>query len=703
MVSCFFIFGIFVVSADSLKDGIIMRFLSAEGLIITSLGIYFLSGLTGLVLYRKNKISTILCSGLCALAAVFAGSGALIHLLGTPKMLFLGSFPAGILNVAMEWKLDHLSAFFVFALSVLVFCVSIYSTGYLSHYGEGRSLGVLHFCLALFVLSMMLVFLSANAICFYIAWEIMALVSYFLVIFEVEKEENRKAGTLYVVMTHIATALLLIGFMVVYHYTGSFDLHQTAMNMPGAAKSLVFVLFLVGFGTKAGMIPLHIWLPYAHPAAPSNVSALMSGIMIKTAIYGMIRFIMGVLGADTFWWGGLVLFLGIVAAVLGVAYAFMEKNIKRLLAYSSVENIGIILMGLGVSMMASSRGDGLIAGLGLTAALLHAFNHTLFKGGLFLGAGSIQYACHTKDMEQLGGLIRKMPVTAALLLCFSLAVSSLVPFNGFIGEWLILQSLFGSIGAGQGIENVLVILGVAGLGLAGALAASCFVKFFGIGFLGLPRSEHSLHAKEVPLSMQLGMSILAALCLFIGIFPLAGVLVADRVSASLLGASVMPHIHGGFFTAFASLALSESRVEPLYFVLFLALVMGIAWLGIRALGGPCLERKYGTWDCGCSGLSSRMQYTATGFSKPVKIVFRMLYRPTKHFAVTGEQTYHPDSMEYHTGMESIFEKYIYRPLYRRAKAISRKTKFRVQTGNIHSYLVYIFAAVLILMAYNRFA
>ena len=239
---------------------------------------------------------------------------------------------------------------------------------------------------------MIFVFTSSNAVFFYIAWEAMSLLSYFLVIFESERIENQRAGTLYIVMTHIATAFLLIGFMISYSYTKSFDLFGNSDAIPDGAKTMIFILFLLGFGTKAGAIPVHIWLPYAHPAAPSNVSALMSGIMIKTAIYGLIRFVLDFLGIQQAWWGGLLIGLGIISAVLGVAYALMEHDLKRLLAYHSVENIGIILIGLGVSFTALAQGSQLIGSLALTASILHTLNHTLFKGGLFLGAGSIHYA-----------------------------------------------------------------------------------------------------------------------------------------------------------------------------------------------------------------------------------------------------------------------------------------------------------------------
>ena len=664
--------------------------------------LYVLSALAGLVLSKSPLLSNIVCSGICVTAALAGGLASVLQICFSDRITEIGPFRSSIPFLSFGLKMDGLSAFFILALSVLVLCVSIYSVGYLSHYCGKRPLGLFHFLYAMFILSMMLVLTSSSTVFFYMAWELMSLVSYFLVIFESEKEENRKAGTLYIVMTHVATAFLLAGFMIIYSYTGSFDIFGSSDAIPEGAKNIIFIFFLVGFGTKAGVIPVHIWLPYAHPAAPSNVSALMSGIMIKTAIYGLVRFVIGFLGVTHVWWGVLVLSIGIVSTVLGVAYALMEHNIKRLLAFHSVENIGIILIGIGVSMTATANGNIFIAALALVAALFHTFNHALFKGGLFLGAGSIQFSCHTKDIEELGGLIKKMPVTALFVLCFSLAISAIVPFNGFVSEWLTFQSLFASITQGQAAINILSIIGVAALGMAGALAAACFVKLFGIAFLGLPRSEHAENAVEVPTSMNAGMGILAALCLAIGILPLAALQFVDKAVSALSGVSVLEQLHGGLLIAYSSLEFKGGTISPVSALVALVLIV-LAALGlIRIIGGKYAERKYGTWDCGFKGLTPRMQYTATGFSKPLKIVFKILYRPSHKLEVTGDLAYHPETMEYSTTTESIFENYIYRPLYATAKLISIKTKFRVQTGSIHKYLLYIFAAVLILMVYNRF-
>ncbi|WP_088228340.1 proton-conducting transporter membrane subunit [Desulfosporosinus sp. FKB] len=683
--------------------------LYVRNLFLMSVLLYVLGAAASALIYffrkpdKTGMTGSFLVNAFCIVASGLGGAAAVAKILFAVNPLELINLSSAIPFISLEMNLDNLSAFFVLALSVLVFSVSIYSIGYLSHYNGKRNIGLFNLLYTMFILAMIGVLTSANTVCFYIFWEAMSLFSYFLVVFEAEKEENTKAGTVYIVMTHIATALLLIGFVIIYSYTKSFALNANTMAIPGIVKNIVFVLFLIGFGTKAGVIPLHIWLPHAHPAAPSNVSALMSGIMIKTAIYGLVRFVLCYLGIQNTWWGIVILILGVLSAVLGVAYALMEHNIKRLLAFHSVENIGIILIGLGVSFIAFAQHHQIVGGLALTAALLHTFNHTLFKGGLFLGAGAIQYAAHTKNIEDLGGLIKTMPLTALFVLCFSLAISAIVPFNGFVSEWLTYQSLFANILPEHIGLNFLAVLAVAALALTGALAAACFVKLFGISFLGLPRSEQAAKAQDVPATMTLGMGILAALCLGIGLFPLTMIKLLDKVVFSVGGGSIYGQLQGGFMLAYYPLTISVNSISPLAFILALGAIILLALIVIRIVGGKYIERRYGTWDCGFEALNSRMQYSATGFSKPIKIVFRALFRPVRKTIVEGDSMYHPESIMYSTTVTSIFEDYLYEPLYRALLRFSKRTKFRVQTGSIHNYLLYIFALVLLLMLYNRFA
>lgn len=669
----------------------------------TSVVLYLLGAIISLVLMKLHKLCNIISNLIYIIAAAFGAVVSIIYILSENSPININIFESTIPFMVMNVRIDKLSAIFLLVLSVLVLCVSIYSIGYTSHYYGKRNVGLFNFLYSTFIVSMIFVLTSANAVFFYISWEAMSLLSYFLVIFESEHEENQKAGTLYIIMTHIGTAFLLIGFMIIYSYTNSFDIVVGSAAIPEFAKNIVFIMFLIGFATKAGAIPLHIWLPRAHPAAPSNVSALMSGIMIKTAIYGLVRFALCYFVTPNTWWGVLILCIGIVSAVIGGAYALMEHNIKRLLAYSSAENIGIILIGLGVCFIAFAQNNLFLGEMALVAALFHSFNHTLFKGGLFLGAGAIQYATHTKNMEKLGGLIKTMPITALFILCFSLAVSSIVPFNGFVSEWLTYQALFANIACGQAGINILSILAVAALGLVGALAAACFVKLFGISFLGRPRSNHATNAKEVPISMNIGMGLLAALCLAVGLFPLPVLKLIDKVAFSLVGRSILEQLHGGFIVAYYSLDISGRSISPAVILFTIVGVILLALLIIRIIGGKYRERTCGTWDCGFEALNSRMQYSASGFSKPIKIVFKILFRPSRRTVVTGDLPYHPESIEYTTASEPIFEKYIYNPACVIIENFSRRTKFRVQTGSIHNYLIYIFVTVLVLMIYNMIA
>ena len=682
-----------------------MDFFFPDSLFYLSSLLYIAAAFAAIVFLKQQKLCTFLSQSICIIASIIGATASTIYILSGKDTIILQPFHSSIPFVSIHITIDPLSGFFVLILSILVCCVSLYSIGYLSHYYGKRNVSVFHVLYATFILSMMLVFTASNAIFFFMAWEAMAVISYFLVVFESEHKENLQGGLLYIVMTHIGTAFLIVAFMMMFKYTGTFDLSGTSELIPSNIKNMMFLCFLIGFGTKAGVIPLHIWLPYAHPAAPGNISALMSGVMIKTAIYGMLRFIFIYLGIEATWWGTIILVIGMVSAILGVLYAFIEPNIKKILAYSSIENMGIIFIGIGVSFIAFSKGFSYIGALALIAILLHCLNHALFKGSLFLGVGSIHYATHTKNLENLGGLIKVMPLTAVLFLGGALSISAIVPFNGFISEWLIYQSIFASILPDEAGLSITFILAVATLALAGALAAACFIKLFGISFLGLPRSKLASQAKEVPLVMNIGSGILVTLCLFGGLFPLIFLNFIDKVVVNMTGTTILGQLQGGFFFAYYPLEINGSgnRISPFILFLVLLALIVVALLILRILGGNYVERRYGTWDCGFNVLNSRMQYSATAFSKPIKIVFKIIFKSTKDLKIIGDPPYHPDSIEYTIKTESVFEKYIYIPLLIWTTSLSRRLKFMIQTGSVHTYLLYIFMAVLVLMLYNRIA
>lgn len=668
-----------------------------------SIFIYLAAVMAALFFYGNEKISTLISQGLCMVASLFGVVSSLMQILSGGEQMVLQPFHSSIPYLDVTVSMDSLSAFFVLILSILVFCISLYSIGYLSHYFGKRNVSVFHVLYVAFILSMLFVFTAANAVFFFMAWEAMAIISYFLVVFESEHADTRKAGLIYIVMTHISTALIMIAFMIMLKYTGSFDINGSSTSIPDHMKNVMFLLFLIGFGTKGGIAPMHIWLPHAHPAAPGTVSALMSGVMIKTAIYGMIRFILMFLGVEVAWWGYLILALGAFSALFGVLYAFIAKNIKRMLAHSSIENMGIIFVGIGISFIAFSKGSIAVGSLALLAALLHSFNHALFKGSLFLGVASIHYATHTKSLENLGGLIKLMPVTSVFFLGGALSLSAIVPFNGFISEWLTYQSIFASIALGNSLQNIIMMLTAAVLAMTGALAAASMIKLFGIAFLGRPRTDHASKAEEVPTVMNIGTGILVVLCLLGGLFPRAFLNILDPVVSGITGFSVADQLQGSFLAVYYPLTIQGNAISPLLVFISIAVLVLITLVMLRAIGGTYTERVYGTWDCGFKSLTARMQYSANAFSNPIKIVFGSFFKSSREFKVSGDAPYHPVSMEFTVTTESPFEKYIYVPLMIWITAKSHKLKLMIQTGSVHTYLLYIFIAVLVLMLYNKIA
>ena len=681
-----------------------MEATTAVSLFQTSIILFLVAAIVALICGKKHNISNVLSNLICMVAAVLGGIGAVIQLLPKAEPVEILNFTTTVPLLSLQMSVDKLSAFFVLTLCVLVLAVSLYSLGYVRHYYGKRNVGIFNCLYALFILSMFMVITADNTLFFFLCWEVMSVVSYFLVVFEHEKRDTVRAGTLYVIMTHVAAAFLMISFMVMFSYTGTFDMDADTSKVPLAIQNMVFVFLLLGFGTKAGIIPLHIWLPKAHPAAASNISALMSGVMIKTAVYGLLRFALEYLDACPTWWGVVIIILGMVAALLGIFYALMESNIKRLLAYSSIENIGIILMALGIAFLSYANGNQLIFALSLLACLLHTFNHALFKGGLFMGAGAVQYATHTKDLEELGGLMKKMPRTGFLMLIFSLAICAIVPLNGFVGEWLVYQSFFATIATGGVAFNIICILATVALAMTGALAVVCFVKLLGIGFLGSPRSKAAEEAKEVPMAMSLGMGLLAVLCIVIGVFPRGLIYFAQGVVMDLTGFSIIEQMQGDWFFTYCTLNFDMNNTYPLLIAGVLIAVLLLTMAVIRLVFGKKQDVTYNTWDCGFRAINPRMQYSAAGYTKPLRIVFRFLYRPKRRLIVEeGDAPYYPKSMEYRVETEQIFEKYFYEPLLVKLKELSARVRDLMQNGSTHRYLFYILLVVILLLIYNRVA
>lgn len=668
-----------------------------------SMLIVWLFGAFGSVLIHENERLAATWSMTCALLGSFFGVGSALAILFAGEG-FMVVFPPLLSVVVPSFFLDKLAAFFLFTISLIGALSSLYGYGYVRHFIGTYSIGGLGFFYNFFLIGLALVVSAHHALFFLIAWELMTLASYFLVVFERNKEENVAAGSRYFVMAHVGTACIILAFLLLYRATGSFDfgvIHSNIDSVSPLLLSGIFALALVGFGTKAGVVPLHVWLPSAHPAAPSFVSALMSGVMIKTGIYMFIRLFFDMFGSQPISYGVILLLAGALSSFLGVLYALTEHDIKRLLAYHSIENIGIILLGVGCAMIFRSQGALPLAILALTAALFHTLNHAIFKALLFLGAGSVVLSTHTRNIEAYGGLIRLMPYTALFFLVGSLAISGLPPFNGFASEWLTFQSLFAGITSAGGLLRVAFLFATASLAATGGLAALCFVKAFGTTFLARPRSAAAESACEAGLSLRAGMAMLALLTLFIG-------LSAGPVTHILTGVvhELAPFTDTGSALASteAALVLKNGFAEASLPLIFLALVLvALATFGAVALATRTRRAVVSrTWDCGTE-LGPRMEITATGFSRSIIMVFKSVLRPTTHIGYEYREaslSYLPAATSVEMGTNDLYQTYLYQPIERFFGMLSLRIR-KIQGGSVNLYVLYILLTVLALMFFTN--
>ena len=632
---------------------------------------------------------TRLAYGLVALIGIAAaglGGYGVVGGAGTLRLAWL--VPLG----GLELTLDPLGGLFLGLIGFAAVPASVYAMGYPDGDGRGR------FAYVVFVVSMCLVPLAANTMTFVIAWELMSLASYFLVLHDRESKESIRAAWIYAVMTHAGLACLLAGMLLLGADLGSLrfaDWRVSAPALDPTIRNAAFILLALGFAGKAGVIPLHVWLPLAHPAAPSHVSALMSGVMIKLGVYGLLRVSLDWLGSGPPWWGVALLIAGAVSSVIGVLYALVENDLKRLLAFSSIENIGIILLGIGSAVLYRIAGLEVLALLGLVAALYHTVNHAAFKALLFLGAGAVVHGTGTRNMEAMGGLIKRMPWTAASFLVGSAAIAALPPLNGFVSEWLTFLALFQNTRLDAVGQNVVFTLGIASLALTGGLAMACFVKAFGITFLALPRSDAAARAHEASPPMRLAMLALAAACVALGLGPTLVVPAFGSVAASLLrtapqatGGNWLTLRVSGEFASLSTMAIAGA----------IAVSLLVPLVAFRLVGASRRTRAYETWGCGRIMQTARMEYTATAFAHPFKRVFDFFYRPTKRLDIE----FHPESrffverIEYENPTRSIFDDWLYRPaldlLHSAARAVGA-----LQSGSANQYLAYILAALLLML------
>ena len=638
------------------------------------------SGFAALCCGRRAALSTWFGAGGAVVGCALAMVTAVMGMTGKTTAFYREwNVPGGSFSI----EADPLSSFFLVPILCLSALAAVYGAWYMRPHADSRRLGASWFFFNLLVASMAMVVVSRNAVLFLMFWEIMAISSFFLVTFEHEKPEVRDAGWTYLIASHLGTAFLLVFFLLAGKDSLDFD-----RFVAGAAPGLLFILAVIGFGTKAGFFPLHAWLPEAHPAAPSHVSALMSGVMIKTGIYGLLR-ALTFLGPPPAWWGWMLIAIGFTSGVLGVIFALAQHDLKRLLAYHSVENIGIIALGLGVGLLGISYGLPALAILGFAGGLLHVVNHALFKGLLFLGAGAVAHGAHTREIDHLGGLLKRMPWTGTAFLVGAAAICGLPPFNGFVSEFLIYLGAFEGVKAG-GHGTWIGITVIGGLALIGGLATACFAKAFGIVFLGEPRTSHAAQVHEAPVGMIVPMLSLATGCLVVGL----GGPVAIRLMAPVL-VQVTGLPEDSLFRALADTGglLGKISLAAGGLIFVMVIVAGLRWVLLRGRE----VRSAVTWDCGYARPSARMQYSASSFAQPLTHLFKWILCTKSEEHLPAE--IFPKIAAFETRTDDLARQRLYRPAFLgigRAASVLRV----IQHGRVNLYILYIAATLVVLLVWK---
>jgi hydrogenase-4 component B len=644
---------------------------------------------------RRRTMATGLLTAACGVGGVLAAAGVLAT--GHPVT---AEFPRLLPFAGLSFRLDPLGAVFVLAAGGVITATALYGIGYTRAHLSGRGFQAL---VPAFAMTLLLVPAANSMSTFLVFWELMALTSLLLVMAEQRRSPKaREAATWYGVMTHLGFIALLLMFslLVAHAGAGSFAaIGRTSSSMSPALRSLVFVLALIGFGSKAGMVPLHAWLPRAHPEAPSHISALMSGVMVKLGVYGIVRVGFGLLGGGPSWWWVALLVLGAASALFGILHALASTDLKAMLAYSTTENVGLILMGVGAAGLFTTTGHRILAAAALGAVLLHVINHAAFKALLFLAAGSVVHSTGERNLDRLGGLMRRMPVTGAMFALGAVAIAALPPLNGFASEWLLLQSLIRGADSRLVVVAVGVPLAIAVVALTAGLTAATFVKATGTGFLALPRSPEAAAATESPRSMLLGMGLLAGVCVFLGIG--VGVLGAGLGRAvAAVGGVTRPapfRVHGTTLSA-------PWQVVGTSMVLVVALVGGVAlvMLLVRVLPRGAQRRRAENWGCGRAQQTARMEYTASSFAEPLVRVFDDVLHPELDVDVTHpqESQYYVETIRMRRGITDAVEQRLYMPVLSGISAWGRWAR-RLQNGSVHRYLAYGFVALVVLLVATR--
>jgi formate hydrogenlyase subunit 3/multisubunit Na+/H+ antiporter MnhD subunit len=641
-------------------------------LLIAGILLMLAAGIAAAGLSRRPRAADAAFRALFGAGCVSSAVPAIQALVGTQS--FQLSFDATVPGGPWVFGIDALSALFVLTVVVVGVACALYGTTYLSRQRERRAVGVSHLFVAVLVASLVAVVTARAAVPFLIAWETMAIVAYALVVFEHEQSEVRRAGLLYLVAAHAALLALFAMFAAWGNGAPDLTFETLARRAPmlPAGGAVVLALALIGFGLKAGIVPLHFWLPEAHAAAPSHVSALLSGVVIKMGVYGLLR-VGALIGSPPAWWGWLLLLLGAASGILGVVWALAQHDLKRLLAFHSVENIGIILLGMGAGTLGVAYDVPAVAVLGFAGAALHTLNHALFKSLLFLGAGSVAHGTGTRAIDRLGGLARRMPGTAAAFLIGSAAIVGLPPLNGFLSEWLVLLSLLrASLATGSAR---IAVLAAASLGLIGALALACFAKVVGVIYLGVAREPSAAAAHESPRGMLGPMFGLAGICVAIGLLPLFVLPPVLRVGALLAGAPALP----------APPEVGAASLTLFAFALAASLVAGWILLGRSARR---VATRGEVWACGYDAVTPRMQYTASSFAAPLLAAFE---------PVTGTHTHRtPAALATHA-VDPVLGRVLL-PAWLHVRAVAGRFR-RIQRGRLSVYLSFLAAALVAVLIY----
>ncbi len=665
-----------------MMSGVVLQMACVAGL----LGLAFLA----VVMSRSKAATAVIYSATLALSAI-ALIGSLRWLLGDTANAADLTLPIGLPWLGAHFRVDALASFFLVVVNLGGAAASLYGLGYGHH--DPAPERVLPFFPA-FLAAMNLVVLADDAFSYLLCWEFMSLASWALVMAHHREPGNAKAGYVYLVMASFGTLALLLAFGLLAGPAGDYGFAaiRAAPHTPYAA-TLVLILMLLGAGSKAGLVPLHVWLPLAHPAAPSHVSALMSGVMTKVAIYGFIRVIFDLLGPPAWPASAVVLFLGGMTAAMGILYAMMEKDLKRLLAYSTIENVGIIFVGLGLALAFQANGLKLLAALAFTAALFHVLNHSFFKGLLCFGAGAVLMSTGERDMDKLGGLIHGMPLTSFAVLVGCVAISALPPFNGFVSEWLIFQAVLQSPDLPQWALKIMVPAVGATLALAAALAAACFVKFFGVSFLGRPRSPAAATASEVDRYSLTAMFVLAALCLLAGVLPGPVIDALSPITLEILGGRMPIQANEAWFSI-APVAESKSSYNGLLVMVFITMSASLTIYFIHRFASHALRRGP-AWGCGFTDPTPAAQYSGVSFAQPIRRVFGTLaFGARDHVEMPPPGDIRPARLRIE--LHDLIWEEMYQPIAT-AVALSSERLNRLQFLTIRRYLSLVFATLVTLL------